>query len=201
MRQRELEILLEQVPPPEPTDPDTEQVPTPAPLAAWLIYQAHGFGDVEGRTVADLGCGTGILAIGAAAMGAGRVVGVDRDADALETARRTARDLDVAVDWVRADVAGWEGRVDTVLMNPPWGTRRKGADRPFLAAAVRLAEVAYSFHRAGTEGFVVSFVEDLGGEVEETWDVDFPVPHQHRYQRETEREVQAVCVRIRGRDG
>lgn len=196
MRQRDLEIWLEAVPDPEAPDPDREQVPTPAPVAAWLCFTASSLGDVEDRVVLDAGCGTGILALGAARLGAARVVGLDRDRRVLDQARRAGAELGVDVDWVRMAVSDWTAEVDTVLMNPPFGARRRGADRPFLAVAVDCATVAYSFHLAETLDFVERFVAERGGRVERTWPVDFPVPRQHGYQREAERTVEAVAVRI-----
>ena len=41
------------------------------------------FGDLEDRTVADLGCGCGVLSLGAVMMGAAFVHGFDIDHDAL----------------------------------------------------------------------------------------------------------------------
>ena len=41
------------------------------------------FGDLEDRTVADLGCGCGVLSLGAVMMGAHFVHGFDTDQDAL----------------------------------------------------------------------------------------------------------------------
>ena len=42
-----------------------EQYQTPAPLAARLLYHALMKGDIGGKSVCDLGSGTGVLAIGA----------------------------------------------------------------------------------------------------------------------------------------
>lgn len=46
------------------------------------------------------------------------------------------------VDFVRCDVGalGMQSRLraDTVIMNPPFGTRRKGADMDFLRAAFQV---------------------------------------------------------------
>lgn len=45
----------------------------------------------SGKTVLDVGCGTGILSLAAAKLGSSRVVGVDIDPKAVETARENIR--------------------------------------------------------------------------------------------------------------
>ena len=46
-------------------------------------------------------------------------------------------------------------RADVVIMNPPFGTRRKGADMDFLRAAFRLAsESVYSLHKSSTRAYI-----------------------------------------------
>ncbi len=52
----------------------------------WLVQEIRG-----GETVLDYGCGSGILAIAAARLGAGRVLGVDIDPQAVAAAEGNAR--------------------------------------------------------------------------------------------------------------
>ena len=59
--------------------------PTTRLVLAWLEDEVTG-----GETVIDYGCGSGILAIAALKLGAGRAVGVDIDPLALEAARYNA---------------------------------------------------------------------------------------------------------------
>jgi ribosomal protein L11 methyltransferase len=56
----------------------------------------------EGQTVIDYGCGSGVLAIAAARLGASRVTGVDIDSAALEASRYNARRNGVAVEFLHA---------------------------------------------------------------------------------------------------
>ncbi|UHQ20780.1 50S ribosomal protein L11 methyltransferase [Lysobacter sp. KIS68-7] len=56
--------------------------PTTSLCLQWLDALADA-GELDGRTVLDFGCGSGILALAALKLGAGRAVGVDNDPQAL----------------------------------------------------------------------------------------------------------------------
>lgn len=77
-------------------------------------------GRLAGRTVADIGCGSGILAIAAAARGA-RAAGTDIDADAITVSRENATRNDVEVALVQGSVAAATellgGPADLVVAN------------------------------------------------------------------------------------
>lgn len=196
IKQKHLAILLQGLEPVDRPQAALEQYATPAKVAAEVLFRAYGHRDVHGRDVADLGCGNGVFAVGAARLGAARVVAVDVDPQALEVARRNAAAAGVQVDFRRQDVAEFEEAVDTVFMNPPFGGQRRGADRPFLAAALRSAAVAYTFHHVATRAWVVRRVADLGGRVEERRTYKFPLPHQQPYHRKEVEEVEVDFYRI-----
>lgn len=73
--------------------------------------------DLSGRTVLDVGTGTGVLAIAAARRGAARVVGVDVDPDAIEVAAANARANDVGLDLSVGSVDDVDGGFDVVVAN------------------------------------------------------------------------------------
>lgn len=54
--------------------------------------------DLKGKYVIDYGCGSGILAIAAALLGAERVIGVDTDPQALEATRENAKRNGVEIE-------------------------------------------------------------------------------------------------------
>ena len=87
IRKLDLELFLSQINPhPEPTA-SLEQYTISESVAATMLYlAAYNYDDIIGRTVLDLGCGTGRLAMGAAFLGAESVVGVDIDKAAIKMA-------------------------------------------------------------------------------------------------------------------
>lgn len=86
--------------------------PTTALCLAWLAPRA-----LAGRVVLDLGCGSGILAIAAARMGAARVLAVDNDPQALVATRENAamNGVEGCIDLHPCLPA--QARVDMVLAN------------------------------------------------------------------------------------
>jgi putative methylase len=180
-----------------------EQYPTPPGLAAHVIHVADLNGDVEGRTVVDLGTGTGMLALGAALRGPARVVGVDVDREALSTARanRVRVGTTTPIHWVQADATRCPLRTTertTVVMNPPFGAQRghEHADRAFLATAAAVADVSYSIHNAGSREFVEAFAADNGGEVTHAFEATFDLERQFEFHDEDRKELRTEVYRI-----
>lgn len=167
MRLNELERRLETVKGfPSPSS-GLEQYQTPAPLAARLLFHAAVKGDITGKRVCDLGCGTGILAIGAALLGACEVVGVDTDEAVLATARDNARETGVEVTFLSGRIGDPAVPVsispcDTVVMNPPFGAQKAHADRPFIDAALQIAPITYGIFNGGSRQFIESYIAGRG---------------------------------------
>jgi putative methylase len=196
MQLNELERLLATIPPHPAPRADLEQYATPAELVAPLLYEAFALGDIEDKSVADLGCGTGVFAIGAALLGARSVVALDVDATAVAVARREAARLGASIDLIVGDVGAWDGRADTVLMNPPFGSQQRGADRPFLEAAFRGAPVVYSLHNAVTRPFVEANAAASGFAITHRWRLLFPLRHQYRHQTKAVQEIEVIAFRM-----
>ena len=205
-----------------------EQYATTPLLATKLLQVASvEFNDIEEKSVIDLGVGTGVLAIGAKLMGAGHVLGIDVDADALEECKENLEmydpelevelclmdvvelirrydneededeDEDEAVSVKRKDYV-WP-RADTVLTNPPFGTRRKGADVAFLAAAMKMAETAvYSFHKTSTREYIEKVaVKKLGAKsAKVVAEMKYGLKNQYGHHRKDEVEVFVDVWRI-----
>lgn len=176
--------------------PRLEQYPTPANIAADLLWEALGAGDIEGKDVIDLGCGNGILAIGAMLLGARHAVGLDIDPEAIKVARQAAADTGVNVEFFEADVSTAKGSFDTALMNPPFGAQTKHADRPFIEKALQVAHRTYSLHNDGTEPFVEKLVSSLGGVSLPVKRYKFEIPYAFEFHRKATESVSVVLLRF-----
>ncbi len=190
MKQRQLEILLEQVAVFESPSPSLEQYTTPATIAAKLLYFALMKGDLM-DTVYDLGCGTGILAIGAALVDAPDVVGFDIDMNALITARQSAKNLGVDVEFVCSGIRDVPGMAHTVIMNPPFGAQVRGNDRPFLVRALEVADVVYSIHNEGSYEFIKKFINPAV--ITDRYDVGIPLRRTFKFHK---KDIEVVNVEI-----
>ncbi|MDM7912075.1 MAG: METTL5 family protein [Methanotrichaceae archaeon] len=193
MKKKQLEILLERLAGFENPLPEMEQYATPASVAADLLYLAYLRGDL--RVVCDLGTGAGILAIGAALLGA-RAIGVDIDMQALKVARANAARMGVEVDFVRSNISSIVLRgIDTVVMNPPFGAQKASiGDRAFLSKATEMANTVYSLHNQGSEGFIRRFVEPCT--VEEIYRIPFPLKRSFEFHRKDVKTIEVELYRI-----
>ena len=200
MKRIALEISLQKRPKFPNPDPALEQYLTPAPLAAELLYWALAEGDIQGKSVLDLGCGTGIFSVGAKLLGAEISVGIDIDRGALMAARDFAIASGADIGFVQADARAMplreSVRFDTVLMNPPFGSQKRHADRPFVEAATSLARVIYSIHLAETEPFDRLLFEKLGASDISSKTYKFEIPHTYRFHRRETELVDVVALRV-----
>jgi putative methylase len=177
-----------------------EQYQTPAPLAARLLYHALMKGDIEGKAVCDLGSGTGVLAIGAALLGADSVKGVDSDPKAVDVAQANAVLLDAGVEFIVADVQdaalpGVLGSCDTVIMNPPFGAQKAHADRPFIDLALSVAPVTYSIFNAGSTQFIETYTAGRA-EIDERVGGVFPIKRTFAFHTQDVQEIGVEILRL-----
>lgn len=187
MKKKELEIILQKLDSHPDPKPELEQYMTPGDVAARLLQLAYSHDSIVQKSVLDLGCGTGRLAIGAALLGAEKVVGIDIDETALDIARKNADQAEVEVIWRKADVRKIRSpRVDTVIQNPPFGVQKRGADMDFLEKALQLGEHIYSIHKAVPKNrdFISSRIKELGGKATHRIEMEFHIPSQFEFHKQ-----------------
>jgi putative methylase len=148
IRKLDLERFLATVAPQPNPQVHLEQYTIAEQIAANMLFiAAYANDDVVGKSVLDLGCGTGRLALGASFVGAQEVVGVDIDRSAIQTAYENKKKTGLSnVQLVLGDISAVSGCFDTVLQNPPFGVQTREADRAFLVKALEVGSSVYSLH-------------------------------------------------------
>jgi len=198
-------MLISQIEPHPSPKPSLEQYTIPANVAAAILYiAAYTYDDIIGKTVLDLGCGTGRLALGAAFLGAKQVIGVDTDKTAVRVARRNSRKigLEGKVHWIVADINAIHGKCDTAIQNPPFGVQVRKADRKFLKKALEVGRSIYSLHKSSLRDktlikklkasgietvltfpsdFIKRFVEGQNGKIKAVYAMLMTIPHMFNF--------------------
>ena len=176
-----------------------EQYLCDSEIGAFVLYQAFYSGKVSVRTIADLGCGTGILGIGALILGAKKVYFVDSDENSLKIAKsnleyaKSEGLIDGEAKFICSDVEEFNEKVDTVIMNPPFGVKVRHADRIFLGKAMEIANSIYSFHKSESDKFVRAFGKDNGFEVRGVFDFDWPLKATMVFHRRRIKKIKVSC--------
>ena len=201
-RKKHLEMRLQSVPAHPKPKVDLEQYTTPSIIASDLIWNAHSLGDIEDLDIVDLGCGTGVFAIGSALMGANSSIGVDIDEDSITLARDVKDKLNVDnVEFIVSDICDFNevSNADTVFQNPPFGSQRNadsGQDLKFIQKAIELnCKVLYSFHMASTEEFLIKYYNDNNLEITHIFRYNFPIPKIYDFHTKEKQNVDVIAIR------
>jgi putative methylase len=193
LKKKDLEILLSKLKGIQKPRVKLEQYEITGELAAQIINIAYLSGDVKNKVIADFGCGSGKLAIGCALMGAKKVIGIDIDEEAIKIAEEnlkkveflTKRKIQNKVKFFQEDILEWNGKVDVVIQNPPFGIQNRHADRKFIKKSLECAEKIYSLHRHYKKSriFLKRFIEQNGGKIEKIIKFKFKIPHIFKFHK------------------
>ncbi|XP_059090705.1 rRNA N6-adenosine-methyltransferase METTL5-like [Tigriopus californicus] len=190
-----------------------EQYPTSANIAACMLHTMQtSFHDLEDRQVADLGCGCGVLSIGALMLGAHHVKGfeIDPEAGQIYMTNMAEFDMDASdFELIECDVtamalASDEGQhvyakaFDTVIMNPPFGTKHnKGIDMTFVQQGLAMAKTAvYSLHKTATREHILKKARDWGVKAEVLAELRYDLPATYKHHKKPSVDIQVDFIRF-----
>jgi len=204
MKLKELEGHLQEVDEFEEPKILLEQYPTRPHIAACMIHtMASTFDDVEDRSILDLGCGSGVLTIGCVMLGAGTVLGLDLDPDALDTCQQNLEAFDIDnVDLVNGNVTDADQilrqKFEVVVMNPPFGTKHnKGLDLLFLEKGIKLATRAvYSLHKTSTREHVLKKGEAWGTKPQVVAELRYDLPATYKHHKKASVDIEVDFIRF-----
>lgn len=86
---------------------------------------------------------------------------------------------------------------DTVIMNPPFGTKRHGIDMEFLQMALHLANTTvYSLHKTSTRKHVLSKAEQWGAKGDVLAELRYDLPASYRFHRKQSVDIEVDFIRF-----
>ncbi|MCW1295169.1 MAG: methyltransferase [Candidatus Parvarchaeota archaeon] len=137
-------------------------------------YQFINFVDynisITGKTVADLGCGNGILGISAALLGAAEVDLYDIDENAVYSAKQNIEKLHINnAKSIRMDIFDVDKKYEIVISNPPFGFQSNFSLSAFIKKINSLADNLFFIYKdnleirkiADSNGFLIHKIEDI----------------------------------------
>ncbi len=200
---KELAIVLSKLKVFENPNVQLEQYTTDSEIAAEILWHIFMQNELEGKHVADLGCGTGILGIGALLLGARHVTFVEIDDKAIATLQKNLDDFpEILPDTYDIDcseisqVPTPEEPVDIIIMNPPFGTRDDHADLAFLTKALELSPIVYSMHKTSTISYIEGWIQRNEAKVTSKWNYEFPIKQTYAHQTRKIMRIEVSCLRI-----
>lgn len=204
-----LAIILSRLGVFESPDEELEQYPTDSEIAGEVLWNAFMLGDIEGKRVSDLGCGGGVLGLGCLLLGAREALFLDRDKKALTLAKNNFSKLksekllsvQSKARFIEGPVEDFSEAADVIIMNPPFGTRRRHHDRIFLEKAMESAHLIYSFHKSETLPYLRGFCQEKGHMITHEWNFRFPLKATMIHHRRKIHHIDVCCIRLKKQQG
>jgi len=204
MKLKELESHLQEVEEFDKPKILLEQYPTRPHIAACMLHTiAATFSDIEDKIIADLGCGCGVLSLGCVMLGAGFVTGFDIDNDALDLFSQNIEDHEMDnIDLINIDIKtlgdGWNNTFDTVVMNPPFGTKHnKGLDLLFLQTGIAMARnTVYSLHKTSTREHVLKRASEWGVKPQVLAELRYDLPATYKHHKKSSVDIHVDFIRF-----
>lgn len=194
MNKKELAITLSKLEVLKDFDVNLEQYQTEGELASDILWKANINEDIKDKIIADFGCGNGILGIGALLLGSKKVFFIDIDKKAIEIAKNNYKKLKLKNGFfLNQDIEEFNSKVDTVLMNPPFGVQKEHSDRIFLKKASESSKNIYSIHKIESKKFIENFCKNNDLFIRNIYKYKFLIKKTYKFHTKKSYFVEVGC--------
>lgn len=104
------------------------------------------------------------------------------------------KDLKGSALFFNCDILEISLRCDTVIMNPPFGSRKRHADRQFLLKAFQIAPTVYSLHKRGNLAYLEGVSEEF--RITNVWEKKIKIERMFEFHKRKRIEVEVNFVRF-----
>lgn len=173
-----------------------EQYITPGEIAATIAQIADNtYNDIKNKTVLDLCCGTGMLGISFSFFNPSFIYYVDVCKDALSICKENLELFDKQnFSIIRADVTTnfLKDKIDTCVINPPFGTRNKGIDVKTIKFALEISKVVYVVHTSHTRDFYLKKFKNI----KLLGKINYELPKTYKFHKKAKKTISVDLFRI-----
>lgn len=181
-----------------------EQFSTDSENAAGLLWKINLDYSLEEKIVLDLACGAGSLGIAALLLGAKKVFFVDIDPTALEILKENLNHLDIDSEKyaiIESDIMDDSflqklDYIDIVLCNPPFGSKTKHLDRPFIDLIVKHFDLAFTFHSKPSIDYICEYVRKRGFSAGVYQSIELLLKQTQAYHRRKTHRIDVVILKL-----
>jgi putative methylase len=175
-----------------------EQYTLPAQLIAFILTYLEE--DLINQKIVEFGSGTGRISLPILKFFSQNLLCIDIDHEAMLNLKRllnvqslTAELLISAIEFLETD--SWKKSYTVTIMNPPFGTKRRGIDIVFLEKALNFSEKVISIHKSNRESrnLIDKISRNYNKSCEILATLEFPIPPIFSFHR---KKSHLVCVDI-----
>ncbi len=198
MDKKQLAINLSKLKIPESFNINLEQYQSEGELVADILWKAFINKDIKNKTIADFGCGNGIFGIGALLFGARKVYFVDIDKKVIKLAKENYKNLNLKNgNFINLNVLNFKYKVDTVLMNPPFGVQNKHNDKLFLEKSFEVSDSIYSLHKIESKNFIEKISKNNNFKVIKVFPYEFLIKKIFKFHKSYKYYIKVGCWHLK----
>jgi len=177
---------------------DLEQYQSEGELVADILWIANTNKDIENKIIADFGCGNGIFGIGALLLGAKKVFFIDIDKNSIELTKENYKSLNLKNGkFINSDILNFKEKIDTVIMNPPFGVQQEHNDKLFLEKAFEVSNSIYSLHKIESKKFIEKISKNNNFKVIKVYPYEFLIKKTQKFHKSDKYYVKVGCWHLK----
>ena len=158
------------------------------------------FPSKNSKIVMDLGIGTGILSFLALQQGSKQIIGIDIDKNPLIIAKESADSYNIKnLNLIHSSVeffnfSKFRNKINGVIMNPPFGTKRKYLDFVFLKKAMSINGWILTLHKNNNESNqkLLSMCDENNYHVLQEKKLTFYIPKTYKVHTQETHKVEVI---------
>ena len=164
-----------------------------------ILWEAMSYEDIIDKTILDPGAGTGVIGIGALILGAKKVIFVEKDQDAIDILKQNITQVEdlfegeyeiIKHNFLTLD----EIKVDTIVQNPPFGTRDEHADINFLKKGFEITNNIYTIHKTSTIHYIKDLIFKEGFNLFYEYNFHYPLKNTYEHQTKKVKKIETTAL-------